>query len=215
MARSALYLITLSLTLAAGCAGHRAATHSPARLAGQEVLTDLSGLERRVLADRHVTRAEYAEANAVTGACLRTNGLTVVAFTDDDILAGATVTSDGGDSRGLVGGMIDPAVREQQCRDGTDAVAAVWVLQNAPSPEQRLAAYQAFTRCLVDAGIDMPTSPAIEDMLSAAIDVLARTDPADAQVNRVRTCVRDVLPAVTMPLPGLAEALNALPTGRP
>jgi hypothetical protein len=190
--------LALVLVLApAGCSDSKQPSDSGRQQEdlGAAILADLSPIEREVLADKQVRSAEFTSANQVTLACLRKAGA-VIASNPDDVLTMATIQ----------GGSEQALERIRACKAETDAIGAVWVLQNQPSPEERQAGRQKFLACIRSAGVDLPDGSSLQDALAAA---------QSAESTEARSCAEAFARADISALPGLAEALDNLDTSTP
>jgi hypothetical protein len=174
---------------------------------GRRELQDLSGLERRVLADKQVTDGELREATKALVGCLRRHGLRVVERDAGQPGPGGVVSefdagTDAEEER--------LTVADDRCRADVSAVAEVWVLQLELDEPTRRRAMADFVRCARDAGVAAPAGEGegFVPVFQRASELVA--DAQDGEHASVEACLDAVTPAVVTALPGLREALDDL-----
>jgi len=194
-------LAVAAVVLAAGCsatAGLRDRDHL-----GREALADLSARERQALSDKQVTFGEYESANRAQVACLRSLGVTVdepELSIDGTFTVGWSTSATGADFERL-------EADAGRCHEDVNAIKAVYVLQHAVSDEERREGEDAFRACANDLGVpdaeDAGFTELLEDLRDRVVSGQIERDPATRCQNLLRA-------VAVSPLPGLAEALQAL-----
>lgn len=210
-------IVAVGMALVAGCAGTPAGAGNSM---GAQALQDPSPFEKRVLADKHVTRAELDESVRVYTECLTAAGI------EYEVQPGVGISSI------LLHGSLSPGSdsaaeleefdeKMEGCIDEVSAVGNVWTLQNHVSVSELETMRNTFVSCLRDAGLPLAEGATYSDAREAASQLRKSMsgpmyDDSTEQgrtLIKVTTCQQDFQGVSgAQPLPGLAEALEALDT---
>lgn len=205
-------LVAIVCVVVSGC---ETVSESGRQSQGDKILSSLSDLERQILIDKKVTRAEEQRALQIYTQCINDAGMQVVvdAHTSDKIGLDYVSVESAGESAS------DSSEKERArsaCRNRIDAIDAVWVLQNAPTYEEIKLAESNLRKCVAHAGVKFDGEAGMDTVLAAIGEKLQRARGtgdlnADSDVAAAQECVRiysDV--AGKVPPPGLADALKKL-----
>jgi hypothetical protein len=208
-ARSALFSLVLVCAVA-GCSASAASAGSPA--AATQLLNNMTSLERKLLADRYVSLADYNLAVQATVSCLRSKGFKVTnpALGRNGLLD-YTASFSFGDASSQTG----PSQKAQQHVDSLDsfcgqqsaAVQAVYVLDHAASEQQIRADFATMVACFRQAGVVIPASEKLSNVGSMMRSVGSAVQSGALSHSKEFACLADFAPASGQALPGLAEAL--------
>lgn len=162
--------VAWAAAVVAGALAVTACTGSPAPREGL-VLTDaqiaaLPEVQRRILADRQVTDAEFEEAVLAMVACLEESGIRVVEF--DTRPAGWSIAygAPGGDPQ------VESAVYDDCYDRSLAAVEPFYLAERGPTERERIEERTQFAACMREAGLDVR-----EDAEWSELQELATVDP--------------------------------------
>lgn len=152
-------------------------------LSGQDLVQALnvaSSVERPLIADGVITRAEYQAAVDATVTCLETHGFQVVHLTENVQglfgsygRLGANAAGPAANSRGVIeyaatGGSKSVEANSAMvasCKQGSAVIEALWQQQAAPTEAERQAMRDAMATCLLRRGYEVAEHPSEEQLL--------------------------------------------------
>ncbi len=176
------------------------ATRSSDVSAAYQVLSETSATEDKVLGDGVVTDLELSQAKERLRRCLIDLGITVE---DSETLGAPTdlVSFWSGEDQSLEEG-------NEACRTDSDAIEAVWLMQNEPTAAEREALTLAFVDC-----VSALTSSPLGDV-DEAVARFRATRPSEDNIAELRSCAAALNRSSVAAFPEMAEAFEEYLNGR-